>query len=196
MRYRIATIISSILHPILLPIPTFWAMLYALPLADDQVEKRGLYLALAVLVCSVTPVVVVLALKKRGKVNDLDISQRHLRFIPFVIGIAFYFIGYGLLEYLGAPPLVRYVMLCYALNTFAIMLITLVWKISVHTTSFGGPAAALYVAFGGAMLWLLLLMPVLIWSRVELKAHTAAQAATGALIGYAFTLLELRYFLG
>jgi membrane-associated phospholipid phosphatase len=189
MAQKLASFISNTLHPIVLPVLTYWAVLF---LGYENLENRYLYLFVAFLICTVTPAIVVIFLLKRGKINDYDISHRERRTVPFLIGIVVYLIGALIFEALGAPRIASAFMICYALNTFFVMLITFVWKISVHVTSLGGPIAALYVVFGSPMLLLLLLVPPLMWSRVILKAHTPMQTVAGAALGFFLTLIELR----
>jgi len=189
MAQKLASFISNTLHPIVLPVLTYWAVLF---LGYENLENRYLYLFVAFLICTVTPAIVVIFLLKRGKINDYDISHRERRTVPFLIGIVVYLIGALIIEALGAPRIASAFMICYALNTFFVMLITFVWKISVHVTSLGGPIAALYVVFGSPMLMLLILLPLLMWSRVTLKAHTPMQTVAGAALGFFLTLIELR----
>ncbi len=191
--HTLARFISNTLHPIVLPVVTYWAVLF---LGFENLEGRYLYLFIAFLICTVAPSVVVIALMKSGKVSDYDISDRKNRTIPLVIGIAVYVLGFFVLKALGAPPIASSFMVCYAVNTLVIMFITFVWKISVHVTSLCGPIAALYVTFGTPMLLLLLLVPPLMWSRIVLKAHTPMQTIAGAALGFFFTLIELRLLLG
>ncbi|KER09624.1 MAG: hypothetical protein HY22_10255 [[Candidatus Thermochlorobacteriaceae] bacterium GBChlB] len=191
--HTLARFISNTLHPIVLPVVTYWAVLF---LGFENLEGRYLYLFIAFLICTVAPSAVVIALMKSGKVSDYDISDRKNRTIPLIIGIAVYVLGFFVLKALGAPLIASSFMICYAVNTLVIMFITFVWKISVHVTSLCGPIAALYVTFGTPMLLLLLLVPPLMWSRIVLKAHTPMQTIAGAALGFFFTLIELRLLLG
>jgi membrane-associated phospholipid phosphatase len=191
--HTLAKVISNTLHPIIIPLLTYWAVLF---FGFDNLEGRYLYLFIAFIICTVTPAAVVVVLLKQGKVNDYDISERKSRTIPLVVGIVVYVMGFFLLDALGAPRIASAFMICYAINTLVILFITFVWKISVHVTSLCGPVAALYVTFGTPMLLLLLLVPPLIWSRITLKAHTPMQTIAGATLGFFFTVIELRLMLG
>jgi membrane-associated phospholipid phosphatase len=191
---KLAHLISNTIHPIVLPIVTFWTLMqfgFGEPLND-----RYLYLFVVVVFCSVIPSLVVIVLKKMGKVSDYDISRRESRALPFLIGVVGYFVGALTLYLLNAPPIIVGFMLCYAINTMLIFFITLVWKISVHVTSLGGPIAAMTYVFGVQSLWLLLLMLPLAWARVHLKAHTPMQTVAGGTLGFSATLLELVWWFG
>jgi len=162
----------------------------------EPVTNRYVYLLVVTVFCTLIPTIVVIVLKKMGKVNDYDISKRENRTLPFLIGVVGYFIGALTLYLLNAPPIIVGFMLCYAINTVFIFFITLVWKISVHVTSLGGPIAAMTYVFGLQSLWLLLLMLPLAWARVHLKAHTPMQTIAGGSLGFAATLLELVWWFG
>ncbi len=163
---------------------------------DEPVSGMYVYLLVVVVFCSIIPSLVVVVLKRMGKVNDYDISEREDRALPFLIGVIGYFTGAWTLQVLNAPPIVVGFMFCYAINTILIFFITLVWKISVHVTSLGGPIAAMTYVFGVQSLWLLLLMLPLAWARVHLKAHTPMQTIAGGALGFGATLLELVWWFG
>lgn len=190
----LAHLISNTIHPIVLPIVTFWILMqfgFREPVPDIY-----LHLLVVVLFCSIVPALVVVILKKMGKVSDYDISRRENRALPFLIGVVSYATGTLLLDLLKAPPIIVGFMLCYAVNTLFIFFITLVWKISVHVTSLGGPIAAMTYVFGLQSLWLLLLMLPLAWARVHLKAHTPMQTVAGGTLGFSATFLELVWWFG
>jgi membrane-associated phospholipid phosphatase len=83
----------------------------------------------------------------------------------------------------------------YFAGTLCLFFINLYWKISIHTMGIAGPTTVLIFVFGywGALLGLLL--PPVIWSRVYLKKHTAAQAITGAILGFVLTAVALSLLL-
>jgi len=190
----LAHLISNTIHPIVLPIISFWILMQFG--FGEPVTNRYVYLLVVTVFCTLIPTIVVIVLKKMGKVNDYDISKRENRTLPFLIGVVGYFIGALTLYLLNAPPIIVGFMLCYAINTVFIFFITLVWKISVHVTSLGGPIAAMTYVFGLQSLWLLLLMLPLAWARVHLKAHTPMQTIAGGSLGFAATLLELVWWFG
>lgn len=188
----LAEFISGVLHPIVVPIFAFWGLL---EFGYKEDPNRYIYFAILVLICSLVPSLIVLMLKAKGKISDYDITNREQRAVPFLIAVFPYFVGYLLLEYFHAPRLISGLMLFYTTNTLIIMFITLRWKISVHLSSFSAPIAVLYLQFGPIVLWLLLLAPLLMWSRVHLKAHTPMQTLAGSVLGFALLLLELTWWM-
>ncbi|MBR0058701.1 MAG: hypothetical protein IJP99_05145 [Methanobrevibacter sp.] len=127
--------------------------------------------------------------------NDNDISNRKDRKIPLIIGTVSYFIGFMISRFLGLNDFLTFLLLCYCINTFIVMLITTQWKISVHTTGLSGPVCALIILLGPVGAIFGLIYPLLIWSRVTLKKHTMAQAITGGVFGFIMTAVEMFLFI-
>ena len=141
------------------------------------------------------PIAVLYLLAKMKFIPDIYASDRRSRTLPFLAAVAGYGVGSVLLVLTDAPPLISALMLCYAVNTAVMTLITLVWKISIHASGVAGPAVAFGSAFGLAgYLFLLLVIPVG-WSRLALKAHSVSQVAAGALIAIVLTYYELGVYL-
>jgi membrane-associated phospholipid phosphatase len=187
-----AELISGVLHPIVVPIFAFWGLL---EFGYKNDPNRYVYLAILILICSLVPSLIVVMLKSMGKISDYDISNREQRSVPLLIAVVPYFIGYLLLEYFHAPRMISGLMLFYTANTLVIIFITLRWKISVHLSSYSAPIAVLYLQFGPVVLWLLLLVPLLMWSRVHLKAHTPMQTLAGSALGFTLLLAELTWWM-
>ena len=183
----LAEVVSAILHPIVVPILAYW---FLLEMHYPENSSRYLYLGIIFLIFSLVPTFIVIVLKKTGKVSDYDISKRSQRFVPLLIAVAAYFFGFALLNFLNAPHIISGLFLFYSINTVLLMFITLKWKISVHASSFTAPVAVLYVIFGYESLFLLLLTPFLMWSRVHLKAHTFMQTLVGAVLGFGLLYFE------
>lgn len=114
----LAHFISNTIHPIILPIVTFWILMQFG--FSEPVPDMYLHLLVVVIVCSIVPALVVVVLKKMGKVSDYDISKRENRTLPFLIGVVGYFLGALTLYLLNAPPIIVGFMLCYAINTVLI----------------------------------------------------------------------------
>ena len=122
--------------------------------------------------------------------TDKDISNREDRFIPLIVGVVSYLIGFIISLILGVSNFITVLILCYTVNTFIVMLITSKWKISIHTTGLAGPIAALIMLLGPIGAIFGLLYPMLIWSRFTLKKHTMAQAIAGGVFGFIMTVVE------
>ena len=65
-------------------------------------------------------------------------------------------------------------MAAYTLSTLVVQYITRYWKISTHAIGITAPLVALTLLYGNQTLPFLILIPMVCWARVYLKAHTLA----------------------
>jgi membrane-associated phospholipid phosphatase len=176
---RLAYAISQVGSPPVLAIAAF-TLTAATASTPGAWAWAGLYAVLAIL----PPLIYLVWLLHRGQVADLDVQLREERTRPMVFAIAC--AGIAVLALLmGTAPL-EMTLLAAALwvQSVAIFGITLRWKISVHSAT-AAAAATLMWFLTGALLPLLVGVPVIAWSRVRLRRHTVAQTVAGALLGLA-----------
>jgi len=110
---------------------------------------------------------------------------------------------------IGALSALLAFLLCYCFlklskeivfGAISLLLVTLIiytvrprWKISGHTTALMGVWTTLLLV-DSIFLPLGVLSPLVIWSRLKLKAHTPAQIIAGAMVGSSVPLI-LHYFI-
>ncbi len=205
--YRLASAVSYTLNPLVFP-PVAFTLIDA-HFGAGPVQLVWTFGVSAVFFCLV-PLLYMLGMIRAGRVESIEVRDQHSRLGPFLVGIASYAVGALLLwrtvEGPALPLIVAFAAL-FPLNTAAILLINLRWKISVHMTSLAGfvsvllftaltvwrdlpavPEALLTLATVGP---LLVLVPVLMWARVRVGAHTPGQVAAGAAFGLFVPLVEL-----
>ena len=102
---------------------------------------------------------------------------------PLLIGLASVVTGLVLLAVAGAPRELTLLLIAGAVGLVVFAAITHWWKISFHAGVSGGTVAVLAAVFGPAALIMVLLVPVVGWSRIRLAAHTAAEVVAGAVLG-------------
>jgi len=188
---RFARIVTNVTVPPFLAIPTY------IVLGSYDQERIGssynlfISLIIAITFSFTVPVITVLVLRSQQKVSDVHITIREQRTVPFLITIVSYIIGSGLLWLVSGPSRLAATMLCYTTISIAIMLINFYWKISVHAAGVGGPLAALTLTIGWVAVPFFILIPLVDWARVYLKAHTVGQVVAGSFLGYFATLLQI-----
>ncbi len=140
---------------------------------------------------------VFLFVKKRRKFQDIDydLSDRSLRIKPFIIIIISYAIGTITLFYINAPVLIKSLMFCYLSNGLIMFLITLFWKISIHTSGITGPLTIFIYKFGIIYAPLLLIAIPVGLIRIKLKKHLPSQVIAGAVLTIILTWLQLKYII-
>ncbi len=152
----------------------------------------------SLLFITIIPVTYVfLFVKRRKKFQeiDYDISDRSLRIKPFLVVISSYAMGTVALFYINAPVLIKGLMFCYFLNGFIMFLITLFWKISIHTSGITGPLTLLVYEFGIIYAPLLLIAVPVGWMRIKLKKHLPSQVIAGAILTIILTWLQIVYII-
>ena len=139
--------------------------------------------ALTATFCGLIPYAIVIAGVYRRRWTDRHVRVRQQRLVPFLAAIASFLAGLALLVALGAPrqliALVVAMLACLA----ATMLVTLWWKVSLHTAAASGTVAILVLTLGPSLLLALPAIALVAWSRIRLGDHTPAQTLAGAVLG-------------
>ena len=184
---KVAKILSLIGQPPFLSIIPFVAICIAF---SDDLTSGIACSAAAVFAAVILPIInIVFFSKKYHNSDKLDVEKKEDRLFPLIAGVIGYAVGVVLLYFLEAPWMATVLMVCYAIVTFAILLITPFWKISIHSCGVIGPSMGLAVAFWPFGLLYILLLPPIAWSRYVLKKHTPLQLAMGAVVGFILTAL-------
>lgn len=149
------------------------------------------FAALYVLLALVLPLAYLVWLLHRGHVSDLDVKVRAERWRPLLGTVGGMALSTGIFVLGRAPAEMSAVSAALGLFTLFAFLITLRWKISMHSGAAAAVATLVWLT-GGAAAWPLTLgIPVMAWARVRLRRHTPAQTVAGALLGSALMALAL-----
>ena len=193
---KIAKTISTFTNPPIICIPLFLIISAVLSFENGAFNFNKFIIVelISIVFASILPMAIILYWARKLN-TDGDISNRQDRFTPLIVGVVSYFIGFLVSLSLNIDNFLTLLLLCYSINTFIVMLITLKWKISIHTTGLSGPVAALILLLGPVGALFGILYPILIWSRVTLKKHTMAQAIAGGVQGFFLTVIEIYLFM-
>lgn len=190
-RRDIARIVSSICNPFFTALTLF--VILAHSLTTTTVGFWALSLESAAFV-AVGPMLFVYWCYSTDRITDLDMSVRSEREAIFGAFVGFYAVGAAVMWATHAPALLVATMAGYTLNTFVIGVITRFWKISTHATGITAPLVVLAVHFGSAPLPFFLLIPLVGWARIYLKAHTVLQVLAGTALGAGSVEIFLHLF--
>ncbi len=130
----------------------------------------------------VPPIVLLLRALKKKKISNWDMSDREQRVGAFAVFLGIFAFGVLLLSLFRVPIITHFFL--YMFGVFLLFFaVTLVYKMSGHLTG-----AAIWVVcvsswFGGWTNLLILILPLLCWSRVTLKRHTVGQVLLGMVFG-------------
>ena len=137
------------------------------------------------------PLLYLVWLVRRGTVTDIDVQLRKQRSRPFLAMMAGQAIAWFLLTVSEAPAPLPLIAGAYLTQTSLIFIITLRWKISVHTSTAAGVTVAVWRTVGLVALPLALTLPLITWSRVKLGRHTVRQTLAGTALGAGVFLTAL-----
>jgi membrane-associated phospholipid phosphatase len=186
---RIARLVSNILAPASISLP--FIVLVALYHAQN-VMRALLYAVITLFFLSLGPFIYILIAVRVGKISDVDVSRRTERAGPFLFGISSVLAGWLVLILLHGPENLQTLLFITAVSGIVMMVTTLWWKISIHSSSMGGVATILTAFYGAVMLPTFLLLILVSWSRVILRRHTVSKVIAGSLVSIALTLLILK----
>jgi len=179
MRERTAKLISGILNPFLLSA----VVMVLLCFKDTPDTAYALKWAAIALAISVLPVLAAVAyLVRRKKLDAFYDNQRHQRHVVYVISSLLGAVGCGLMWGLNAPQLLAVTFTAGLVELIVFMGVNFYWKISLHTAFVAGTVMVLCLVYGAIASWTVIFLPLVCWSRIELKQHSIPQVALGALL--------------
>ncbi len=187
LTYRAFDFISSVLNPIYLTPPAILAIsLEVSPNVTSGLEWWGIYTFFS----TVIPLADLAWRRKTGRICDWHISRREERIVPLSFGIGYAVLGTLAIYGLGAPKELLAAMVTGLSTGVVALLITLGWKISLHTMGNALLATLLILVFSQSWyspLNILLALTVVTTgvSRRYLKKHTTPQIILGAMVGVA-----------
>ena len=185
-------VISLIFQPLLMPTYAMILLMNmdifsALPLRWRLIAIIGTFIFTGVL-----PALPIWLLMKKGEVNDLFISKREERTMPYLFSfMAYVFWALFMWRTLQFPTFIVAMGMGSAISIFIIVFINLKWKISAHMAGVGGLCGAVFgVCYRTAInpVWLiaiiLFISALVAFARLELKAHTPGQVLAGYVVGF------------
>ncbi len=152
------------------------------------------WIGIAFLFAILIPASYIIWLIERKHVRDIHLSDHSERKIPFLVTGISAVLGAAALAIIGAAKPVVLMGVAYAVNAVAVGILTLFWKISVHTALFSSVVTVIVILYGPQYAWAFLLLIPLAWSRVYRQRHRLDQVIGGALIAFVLTSLVFWLF--
>lgn len=140
---------------------------------------------ISIVFASLVPMAYVVAQVRRRRLTDHHVGVRTQRTIPMLVAITSTIVGLVVLAKLGAPRELIALAAAGVAGLGVTLLITLVWKVSMHSAVLGGAITIVLIVFGFQWVVLLAILASVAWARVELGDHSPAEVIGGAGIGTA-----------
>ncbi|AOS83972.1 hypothetical protein BIU88_07315 [Chlorobaculum limnaeum] len=189
---RFASLVSWVISPVVVAPAVYLLIVFFGYSSQPRYLDWFLVLLLS---ATIAPMFLIYGLKKIGRISDYNITFREQRFLPLLVLVGVNLVGYELMKQLDAPRFLSGILLFNAVNTVFILLVTLQWKISIHLFSLTSSIALLVLSLGAPALALLCFVPLLMWSRIYLKAHNFMQTLVGSFIGFLLMYGEFKWWL-
>lgn len=151
-----------------------------------------LWSALSAFFAAVLPFTVVFLLWRTGRVTDIHVAVREQRALPFIAALASGAIGVAVLHLIGVPRVLVALGVVYLVVGLALALISLYWKISVHSGVVTAAVMVLVLAGYEQAAYALPLIPLVLWARTYRGRHTFAQGVVPLVL--AALLTPLAYY--
>jgi membrane-associated phospholipid phosphatase len=180
----LARILSTIFNPFLTALALF--VILAHIGAKDTLDFWRL-LFVSTFFTSLGPMLYVFWLYATDRISDLDMSLRREREMVFSAFVVFDALGAAGLWLVHAPRLMIAAMLGYLVSTLIVQYITRYWKISTHAIGITAPLAAMTLLYGRQPIPFMVLVPMVCWARVYLRAHNVMQVVAGVALAIATT---------
>ncbi|MBO8131411.1 MAG: hypothetical protein H0Z29_07840 [Candidatus Marinimicrobia bacterium] len=182
----ITAIVSMILHPIILGPVTFFIIVFKS--SNDIIEFVINYAVIATFLFAI-PTIYVFYLLRKGKTRSIDIPVKEDRYGLFFVNLSVYCVTLISLYFLNADKNILILLFACIITSILVAIINKWWKISIHGTTLGGSVSALAIVVNKYFLILILTFPVLILSRIRMKAHSPPQVMAGLVLGFFITYI-------
>lgn len=139
--------------------------------------------AVAALFICLIPFGRVVVLARRGRLTDHHVGDKNQRRGVMLWTLGSATLGAALLALMNTPSAVWGLVGGIFAGIIALIVISPIWKVSGHAMTLGGATVTSLLMFGWAGLPVLIAAPLVCWSRVYLKDHSAAQVVVGFLLG-------------
>lgn len=182
-----ATIISRLFEPFFL----LFLLILLTALRADITGWNLVYMMVSIIgVVFVPPIVLLLWAIRSKKISDWDISNQRQRVNALAIFLFIFAIDMIIIRMMNMVSMTT-LFLFFLITFIGIFCVTLFWKLSGHLSIAMIFAGVLIHWYGWGWWPLLLVLPVLAWSRIILKRHTIRQTIGGILFGMAMVVLAI-----
>ena len=200
---KLATFISYILHPLLMPTYGFAIIFFTKNYISTFTPPKVKLIIIGVtfLFTFILPTINALILLRMGRIRTLEMETSKERTLPYGSAVLYYFALFYLFYKAEFPSVFKILILGASISILLTLLINYKWKISAHAIGIGGIAgAALGIIYRLQLDMQFVLMTVLLFSgivgyaRLKLNSHTPAQVYTGFLLGFSVELLLMLFY--
>jgi hypothetical protein len=195
MEKRIASFISYVSHPLLMPMIGLLVISNSGTYAADLDPRFTNFIYLSVfLLTFMIPVAMMLLFYFTRLTKSLQFSERRERLFPLYVTLFFYIATYILIRKLPVSQVYQRFIFSACLSVLFVLAISYFWKISAHLVGWGGVVGLIVVLSfrfdTDLMLFLIIAIVaagVTAFARLKLNEHIPGQVYSGFMVGF-FTI--------
>ncbi|MCZ6900086.1 MAG: PA-phosphatase [Bacteroidetes bacterium] len=206
MNRRIANFFSYLFQPLMMASFLFAILLWLSPMAIGSlfnIEIKRYLLFVIFLTTFVIPMIGIIVMKLTSNISNYQMVDRKERVLPFLFISFFYGVAaYLIISRLNISNAFNVIFITLAALVLISTMITLFWKISIHSIGMCGVLGFL-LALNLKVPASQLVWTVLIWvlcsgftmsSRLYLNVHKPMEIYLGAILGFLFCFLAIYVF--
>jgi hypothetical protein len=199
-----ATFISVVFHPLFIPTVMVFTLYKLAPVTFAAVPREIFvrWLAMVAINTLLLPLVLVFLLQRLGFIESIRMPRLKDRIIPLIGSMTFYFWAWQVAKGVQMPFVMNVLLLGNFLGIVLLFLVSIFYKVSMHTTAAGGILGIVIVLMilnpinMQLPLFAALLIAGLVGTaRLALRAHTPGQIWLGYLIGLLAEIAAYLYLL-
>jgi membrane-associated phospholipid phosphatase len=191
MSHYLAKLISNVINPFLVSFTVISLLAFESTANTSEALK---WLSISI-VLSVLPVFVfVVYMVKIKQLDGIFINPRKQRTRIYVLATCLGIGGVVVLHFTQAPKLLLVTFVAGLSSIVIFMAINLYWKISLHTGFIAAAATIIAVVFGGLYSFVIILVPLVGWARLNMKLHSWQQIASGAVLASAISVVAFSVY--
>jgi membrane-associated phospholipid phosphatase len=191
MSHFLARLIYNILNPFLVSFIVITVLAFE-STANTADALKWMVISIAL---SVLPVFVfVVYMVKIKQLDGIFINPRKQRTRIYVLATCLGVAGVIVLYFTQAPKLMFVTFVTGLISIAMFMFINLYWKISLHTGFIASAVTITIIVNGGHYSFLVVLVPLVGWARLDMKLHSWPQVAAGALLAAGIVLIVFKAF--
>jgi hypothetical protein len=179
MKDDLAKLISGITSPFLM---VFVFGLWAVSASTKSLHDFVLFGGLCIFFVSLVPFFYILLQVKLGRITDIHVAVREQRTLPFIIATGGAVILSIVYHLLNAPQSLFALAIALVVSGIIFGCISGFWKISIHAAAYTGAVIIVSFIINTNLLWLLLMLPLIIWARLVRKRHSISQAIFASIL--------------
>jgi hypothetical protein len=198
----ISEVVSILFHPVFMPVYGLLIIFFA-PTIFIYIPgnvKRVIFM-LVMINMTVVPLAMLPLFRYRNIISSYSLTARSDRVMPLALGLLMYILTTIIFFSYQIPVLIKSFMLAATVTAFIVLVITMMWKISIHSAGMGGLLAtviALLLRMGAPLTTyltvLIAISGVVLTARLYLGVHKPGQVYWGFMAGLVPFIIIMLFF--